>query len=400
MILFPPKSRYFKSNIPDIIFKISCFRQKNNSPKIDTLSFHRPYNKKSSLMKKFTLFFILIANFSLAQNVEILLIGASHNYGENSTNDFTKIQAKIRQFKPDAFFGEYRSKEDERLLMDYWAKSGNIERLKILKAKRPIVEKDLPKVIADLKATITKNPEDWKARIDIAHAYFLDQDVSNAAFQLWQVYNRKSALPNDDIIKYAEMVVPTEVDSLHKPNKRYFSSEYHYIVYPMMLEMGFKEIYPMDCQVYDMNYQMSVNAFWTQYEEFQKDTIEGFNADFKKLERTMYAAQNKKKKIEKTDKYPTEYFNTDEAGKIGLSFDYLVPEMYDFKGFPKEAMLSAIHWWNMRNMGMCENTVTRAKALEVKRVVILVGANHRMGMQAIFEKMPNVKVWNINDFGK
>jgi hypothetical protein len=42
MILFPPKSRYFKSNIPDIIFKISCFRQKNNSPKIDTLSFHRP----------------------------------------------------------------------------------------------------------------------------------------------------------------------------------------------------------------------------------------------------------------------------------------------------------------------------------------------------------------------
>jgi hypothetical protein len=28
MILFSPKSRYFKSNIPDIIFKIECFRQK------------------------------------------------------------------------------------------------------------------------------------------------------------------------------------------------------------------------------------------------------------------------------------------------------------------------------------------------------------------------------------
>jgi hypothetical protein len=42
MILFPPKSRYFKSNMPDIIFKIECFRQKNNSPKIDTLLFHRP----------------------------------------------------------------------------------------------------------------------------------------------------------------------------------------------------------------------------------------------------------------------------------------------------------------------------------------------------------------------
>ena len=351
-------------------------------------------------MKKLALLFMFIANLSLAQNVEILLIGASHNYGENSTNDFSKIRDKIRQFKPDAFFGEYRSKEDERLLMDYWAKSGNIERLKILKAKRPIAEKDLPKVIGDLRAKIAKNPDDWKARIDIAHAYFLDQDVANAYFQLWQVYNRKSTSPKDDIIKYSEMIVPTEVDSLHNPLKRYFSSEYHYIAFPMMLGMGFKEIFPMDCQVYDLNYQSSVNTFWTQYEEFQKDTIQGYNADFKKLEKEMYAAQNKKNKMEKTDKYFTEYANTDEAGKIGLTFDYLVPEMYDFKGFPKEAILSATHWWNMRNRGMCENTINRAQALGVKRMVVLVGYNHRMEMQAIFEKMPNVKVWNINAFGK
>jgi hypothetical protein len=31
---------------------------------------------------------------------------------------------------------------------------------------------------------------------------------------------------------------------------------------------------------------------------------------------------------------------------------------------------------------------------------VLAGANHRMFMQAIFQKMPNVKVWNINEFGK
>jgi hypothetical protein len=54
MILFPPKSRYFKSNIPDIIFKIECFRQKNNSPKIDTLLFHRPlaFLKLSNLTRR------------------------------------------------------------------------------------------------------------------------------------------------------------------------------------------------------------------------------------------------------------------------------------------------------------------------------------------------------------
>jgi hypothetical protein len=57
MILFPPKSRYFKSNMPDIIFKIECFRQKNNSPKIDTLLFHRPLRiisvQKMSLFSRF-----------------------------------------------------------------------------------------------------------------------------------------------------------------------------------------------------------------------------------------------------------------------------------------------------------------------------------------------------------
>jgi Family of unknown function (DUF5694) len=351
-------------------------------------------------MKNILFLFVFLTNTLLAQNIEILLVGASHNYGENSTNDFSKIHDKIRKFKPDAFFGEYRSKEDERLLMNYWCKSFNKERIARLKAKRPIAEKDLPKVITELKAKIAQNPNDWKARIDIAHAYFLDQDVANAYFQMWQVYNNKSVPPNADIFNYSKLIFPTEIDSLHKAIKNYNTSEYHYIGFPMMIEMGFKEIYPMDCQVYDMNYGNAVDTFWTAYDVFQKDTIDGYNADFKKLEKAMYAEQNKKKKLEKTDKYYTEYMNTDESGKINLTYDYMVPEMYDFKGFPKEAVLSAIHWWNMRNMGMCENTVNRAKALGVKKVVVIVGANHRMGMQAIFEKMPNVKVWNINAFGE
>lgn len=351
-------------------------------------------------MKKIALFFMLFAQLSFAQNLEILLVGALHDYSKAATQDFSKIHGKIRQFKPDAFFGEYRSKEDERLLMNYWCKSFNNERIERLKAKRPIAEKDLPKVIADLKAKINKNPDDWIARIDIAHAYFLDQDVANAHFQMWQVFNNKKIPANDDILKYAQLVLPPTVDSLHKAIKNYNNSEYHYIAFPMMMEMGFKEIYPMDCQVYDLNYGIAVDTFWTKYEAFQKDTIDGYNAAFKKLEKAMYAAQNNRNKLEKTDKYFTEYVNTDEAGKVNLTYDYLVSEMYDFKGFPKEAVLAATHWWNMRNAGMCQNTIVRAKKLGVKKIVIVVGANHRMGMQALFEKMPNVKVWNINDFKK
>lgn len=351
-------------------------------------------------MKNALFFLVFLTQNLFAQNLDILLIGASHDYSKNAPQDFTAIHAKIRQFKPDAFFGEYRSKEDERLLINYWCKSFNNERIERLKTKRFIAEKDLPKVIADLKEKINKNPNDWQSRVDIAHAYFLDQDVANAYFQMWYVFNNKNTPPNQAIFEYSKLVLAPTVDSLHKALKNYNNSEYHYIAFPMMTEMGFKEIYPMDCQVYDLNYSNAVDTFWTKYAVFQKDTINGYTAAFKKMEKAMYADQQKIRKTEKTDNHFTEYINTDEVGRIGLTFDYMLPEMYDATGFPKEAVLAATHWWNMRNQGMCENTVNRARALGKKRLVIVVGANHRIGMQAIFEKMPNIKVLNINQFGK
>jgi Family of unknown function (DUF5694) len=351
-------------------------------------------------MKNILFAFLFFSSSLAAQNIEVLLIGTSHNYSKNPPQDFSKIHQTIRAFKPDAFFGEYRSKEDERLLMAYWCKTYNNERIERLQKKRPIAEKDLSKVIADFTAKTAQNPNDWQSRIDLAHAYFLDQDVSNGRFQMWQAYHNKQTPVNQEIFEYSKLVLSPDMDSLHKAIKNYGSSEYDYIAYPMVMEMGFKEIYPMDCQVYDLNYSAAVDSLWTKYNLFQKDTVNKYTADFKKWEKKMYDGQRKEREIEKTDKYFTEFINTDEAGKIAASFDYFLPEMYDFNGFPKEEVLAALHWWEMRNVGMCENTVTRARKFGVKRVVVLAGASHRQYMQAIFQKMPNVKVWNINEFGK
>jgi hypothetical protein len=46
---------------------------------------------------------------------------------------------------------------------------------------------------------------------------------------------------------------------------------------------------------------------------------------------------------------------------------------------------------------MCENVMRQAKANGAKRVVIGVGASHRIWMEDIFRQMPNVKVTNLND---
>ncbi|KFC19606.1 hypothetical protein IO90_10010 [Chryseobacterium sp. FH1] len=57
-----------------------------------------------------------------AQKLDILLIGVSHNYGKYPQQDVSDIHNKIRKFNPNAFFGEFLSKEDEKNLMDYWYK--------------------------------------------------------------------------------------------------------------------------------------------------------------------------------------------------------------------------------------------------------------------------------------
>ena len=72
-------------------------------------------------MKKLIFILLLLTNTLSGQKLEILLIGSSHDYSVCPPQDFASVHQKIKQFKPDAFFGEYRLPEEEKVLMDYWA---------------------------------------------------------------------------------------------------------------------------------------------------------------------------------------------------------------------------------------------------------------------------------------
>jgi hypothetical protein len=351
-------------------------------------------------MKNILLLICLMASPLMAQNIEVLLIGTSHDYSKNPPQDFSNIHQTIRAFKPDAFFGEFRSVEDEKQLMDYWCKSFNNERIARLRQLRNTPEAALPKIISDLKIKLERDPNDWKSRVDIVHAYYLNQDVANAYCQNWLIFHNKNKPIDSTAFDYLKLILEPKVTSVKQAIKQYSQSEYHYIAFPMMQEMGFKEIYPMDCQVYDLNYQVSDSLLFTKYDALKKDSINCFTTAFKKLEAEMEAGYAKDKEMDKSNTHLTEWINTDEANKLAASFDYFLPEMYDLPCFPREELRSKLHWWNMRNEGMCENTVVRARKLGVKRIVVLAGGSHRKPMQEIFQKMPNVKVWNINEFGK
>lgn len=348
-------------------------------------------------MKYIFVLFLLIWVKADAQKVDVLLIGVSHNYSSYPRQDLSGIYKKIEKFKPAAFFGEFLSREDERNVMDYWCKQDNLNRLKILRSNREISAEDLPGVIDSLRRSALLNPQDYRLKTDLAHAYYLDQDVSNGHYQYWQVFSHLQTTPDIELENYVNKVLSPKLDTTGRSMRRLKTSEYALIAFPMMQQMGIRELLPMDCQDYDLNWNASWAAFDAKFNMFRKDTTTSLRNQVRSALNKINRGFEQYDSIEKSSGNVTEWLNTDEAAGISASGDFYLPEMYDLKNFPKEEMLSKIHWWIMRNKGMCENVVDRARALGVKRVVVIAGANHRKYMQDIFGTMRNVTVRNINE---
>lgn len=347
---------------------------------------------------KYSLLLFLLATFNAyAQKVEVLLIGVAHNYSKSPPQDVSGIYAQIRNFKPTAFFGEFLSKEDEQLVMDYWCKEDNTKRLKTLRNNRDIKTERLSATIDNLKKQVLSNPCDYRLKADLAHAYYLNQDVSNAHYQYWQVWDHLQKSPNLQIENYVNKLLSPNLDTSGRSMRRLKTSEYALIAFPLMREMNIRELLPMDCQDYDLNWSASALAFYKRFEPFQKDMTASYAKELETILTKRIKGFEQCSEIEKKSTRFTEWLNTDEASAILASGDFYFPELYDLKDFPKEEMLSQLHWWLMRNKGMCKNVVTRARELNHQKVVVIAGANHRKYMQDIFETMPDVSVKNITN---
>lgn len=154
--------------------------------------------------------------------------------------------------------------------------------------------------------------------------------------------------------------------------RRLKTSEYALIAFPMMQEMGIHELLSMDCQDYDLNWDASCVAFDAKFSLVKKDSTASFTKELKSNLATINNGFEKYQSIEKSSKTVTEWLNTDEASAIFAAGDFYLPEMYEMKNFPKEEMLSKIHWWIMRNKGMCDNVVNRTRMAGAKKVVVIV----------------------------
>ncbi len=93
------------------------------------------------------------------------------------------------------------------------------------------------------------------------------------------------------------------------------------------------------------------------------------------------------------------FFNSPDGDEyLNIINFYGATRMFGATNFPENALTDMLHFWQLRNEGMCQNVVNRARALGVNRVVVGVGANHRKIMLDLLRAMPGVTVYTLNEY--
>lgn len=361
------------------------------------------------MKKQIAILLIFISQILFAQTptqkLEVLMIGASHSYDPKSKQDLTNIHQKIRVFKPQAFFGEWLSPEDEKALKTYWNKEGVMKRYERLKSKTNISEENLPDEIYRLRNITRNKPANMKAKIDLAIAHYLSFDAGNGYFQMWKVAKYLQKNPKDTaVFNYARNKFFTPaIDSVHKAVANYIDDEYDYIAHPMMEELKLKYMYAMDSQRWDEQWSQAWNdadsVLYANFELYKNDSLSTNGKkvhDLRKKVKTRMAYLKKDAGKTFGENHVTEALNgpgmTEWLFKINLWAD----EYRELDFFPADLFGKKFHYWWHRNNDMCHNTIDRAKAEGFNKVVIVVGSNHAAIMTKIFREM-GVKVVNINE---
>jgi len=334
-----------------------------------------------------------------AQNqIEIVIVGSAHD-NSKSTQDFQSIINKLKNFKPDMVFGEYLPPADYATLPeDHWAK-------KAFRKGHDYLEKLNPGEVKNLSSKITKDKKALssfayyhKTRMNLAVNYAKNWDRGNADYQIFLLENdMKSRFGKEEMATYNKMFGMT--DSLKKAGLYRPGSEYAKIYFPLIYQLKQDQIYNMDCQTYDKPWGIA----WGKMDSAYKVMIKTAKADTTSAEAATVKAMDKywafteeESKIFNADPYAG--MNSEKYGRVDEAWNlYGGRHFYGYAGFPTALLKDMVAPWLLRNEAMCKNIVDQAMAKNAKRVVVGVGASHRIFMEEILSKNPNIKIINYND---
>jgi hypothetical protein len=354
-------------------------------------------------MKKLLLFAALILSAGAVaqqaktnQPLEVLMIGASHDYGKNLVEQFNYPLDKALAFRPDAVVSEDLSADDFNALTDYWNMATVKKRLAYLQSVEYPAPKNPDAFIRDTYKLLREHPNYHQDRMKLARALYLKHDFGNARYQFYRLDKAKGTFGDEERAAYQAILgVP---DSLYRSR----SSEYHNIFFPIMDKLQQDRLIPMDCQKYDLQWQ----AAWEGADSLFHKWETGVEKDSTSADARRYAALMKRtddlgKRVKEAHqaRKETEFLNSPEGDEfLNIVNFYGARRMFGAANFPEKALSKMLHFWQLRNECMCQNLVSRARAAGAKRVVVGVGANHRKIMVDMLKAIPGVTVYTLNEY--
>ncbi|QMW03382.1 DUF5694 domain-containing protein [Spirosoma foliorum] len=357
-------------------------------------------------MKLLISFFLIIISFLASaqsnknsQPLEILFIAAAHDYGAKPIEDFSYPINKALAFKPDAVFGENLSPEDYDALDRHWNKEAIDKRLAYLTKIGYPLPKHPQAFIARQYKLLRKYPYYHQERMKLAHALYLTHDFGNASYQFYLLDKLRPAFGAEEIAAFTQILGP--VDSLKNVGFRR-SNEYYNIFHPIAQSLKLDKIMPMDCQKYNTPWSAAWEKTDSLYKLFEKGIEADTNsADYKTYLRLNTENNELQRLLNKANQAgkSTAFLNTADWDKY-TDFGNFYGNRYLFglKNFPEEGVRDMLKYWTLRNEGMCQNIVDRARKIGAKRVVVGVGASHRELMVKLLKEMPGVTVYTLNEY--
>ncbi|TCD12661.1 hypothetical protein EZ449_01045 [Pedobacter frigidisoli] len=346
-------------------------------------------------------FLLLIAGAvkSNAQNqIEIVIVGSSHD-NSKSTQNFQAIIDKLKNFKPDMVFGEYLPAEDYAKLDSInYGKRAFQKKYDYIQKLNPKTSKNIPSEIKKDQKALSSFPFYHQTRMNLAVDYAKNWDRGNADYQIFVLENyMKDKFGKEEQAAYTKMFGGS--DSLKKVGLFRPNSEYNKIFFPLIYELKQDRIYNMDCQNYDEPW----NEAWGKMDTLYKAMLQKAKLDSTSQEAATVKAMDEYWKFtpEESKAFNADVYaglNSEKYGKLDEAWNlYGGRHFYGAPGFPTDALKDMVAQWILRNEGMCKNIIDQAVAKKAKRVVVGVGASHRIWMEEILAKNPNVKIVNYND---
>lgn len=342
------------------------------------------------------------ATLAVAQKpLEVLLVGTSHYNGE-PTASYRPIIDKLKAYQPDVVIGEYLAPTDARQLPASQNEAQPYQRrLRYLQRRELQTAPLRDKAAASVRRRLRKNPQLHQQRVDLARYYAYNYDRANAEYQLYlleetykgrlsaaeQAYYQQAFGPADSLRKSLKMVRPL--------------TEYHRIFFPLLQELGQEQLYSMDCQRYGEAFSNASSEAYQQFlalqAAFKADSTTAQAATFRRMAAAKPAYFAYLNAVE-TSEEVYRIMNAPAFGKLNDDLNFYGDEaLYGAPGFPTAAVQAMKAQWELRNQGMCDNIVRRAREQGARRVVVAVGSAHTVIMHRMLAAMPNVRVSTYHD---